>query len=146
MGDEPSGGGGNGGATTSSFQRTVARAEDKEKKRKQEEAMMRMAESEDDAGYYARSSSGNIVRSSSGAAVTSRAGRQAQENIRAGFEGRTARDMDAEFPVDTESGESAASGSSATEVIQKTSTPASRAARRLLAQSQKGSSMRQFYN
>ena len=71
-------------------------------KQKQEEAMMRMAEMEDQIGLYARSKSGNIIRSaSSGRAVTSRAGRQAQENIRAGFEGRTARDMDAEFPMDT---------------------------------------------
>lgn len=146
MGDEPSGGGGGGGATTSSFQMAVARAEDKEKKRQQEEAMMRMAESEDDAGYYVRSGSGNVVRSSSGAAVTSRAGRQAQENVRAGMSDRDARNMGAEFPMDTESGESAASGSSTIEVTQKTSAPASRAARRLLAQSQRSTSMRQFYN
>ena len=144
MGDEPSGGG---GATTSSFQMAVARAEDKEKKRKQEEAMMRMAESEDDASYYVRAgSSGNVVRSSSGSAVTSRAGRQAQENVRAGMSDRDARDMDAEFPIDTESGESTASGGSTIEVTKKTSTPASRAARRLLAQNQKNTAMRQFYN
>ena len=70
-------------------------------KRKQEEAMMKMAEQEDGIGLFARSKSGNIIRSSSGAAVTSRAGRQAQENIRAGFEGRPARDMDKAFPMDT---------------------------------------------
>lgn len=58
-------------------------------KRKQEEAMMRMAEDEDQVGLYARSSSGNIIRSSSGAGVTSSAGRQALENIRAGFGSNT---------------------------------------------------------
>ena len=145
MGDEPSGGGGGGGATTSSFQMAVAKAEDKEKKRKQEEAMMRMAESEDDASYYVRAgSSGNVVRSSSGSAVTSRAGRQAQENVRAGMSDRDARDMDAEFPIDTDSNQQIVAGQ--TTIAQKTSAPASRAARRLLAQNQKNTAMRQFYN
>ena len=78
-------------------QQERARAE----KRKQEEAMMRLAEDEDQVGLFARSSSGNIIRSLSGQGVTSRAGRQAQENIRAGFEGRPARDMDKMFPMDT---------------------------------------------
>ena len=118
-------------------------------KRKQEEAMMRMAEMEDQIGLYARSKSGNIIRSaSSGRAVTSRAGRQAQENIRAGFEGRAARDMDREFPMGTGSDDQPmqqASEQPKLEPEKKTTGGPSRASRRLLAQGQMGAKTRQFY-
>ena len=119
----------------------------KQRKRQQEERAIRSQEEETGKSLYARSESGNIIRSaSSGRGVTSRAGRQAQEDYRAAYDGRESRDMDAEFPMDTESGESATSGSSTIEVARKASAPASRAARRLLAQNQKSTSMRQFYN
>lgn len=130
------------------MQRTIAAAEAKERQRKQEEAMMRMAEQEDGVGLYARSRSGNIIRSSSGRGVTSRAGRQAQENIRAGFEGRPSRDMDKEFPMDTGGDDQPmeqVSGQPKLEPEKKTTGGPSRASRRLLAQGQMGAKTRQFY-
>lgn len=117
---------GRGAVPSRQQQRERAMAEQrrqKEARRKQEEAMMRLAEAEDDyekasatqidesneqarenqrkvaereSGFFARSSSGNFIRSSSGDVVVSRAGQQARENIRAGFEGREARDMSKE--------------------------------------------------
>ena len=128
------------------MQRTIAAAEAKEKQRKREEAMMRMAEDEDQVGLYARSSSGNIIRSSSGRGVTSRAGRQAQENIRAGFEGRPARNMDKEFPMDTGGDDQPMQMSGQSKIEpKKTVKGPSAATRRLLAQGQMGQKTRQFY-
>ena len=61
----------------------------KQRKRQQEERAIRSQEEETGKSLYARSESGNIIRSaSSGRGVTSRAGRQAQEDYRAAYDGR----------------------------------------------------------
>ena len=150
---ESSGGGGDGqrrGATKSSFQRSVARAEAREKKRKQEEMAMLAQEEETGKSLFARSAtSGSIIRSaSSGRGVTNRAGRQAREDYRAAYEGRPARNMDAEFPMDAGGDDQPmeqVSGQSKLEPEKRTAGGPSRASRRLLAQGQMGAKTRQFY-
>ena len=117
------------------------------KKRELEERRVQMAEMEDQKGYYARSSTGNIIRSSSGAAVTSTAGRQAVENVRAFAEGRAARDMSGEQPVPSDAEQQV---TTTEEKPQETSKPKttskpSVASRRALLGATKGAKQRLFY-
>lgn len=157
-------------------QRERARAEKRrqeEERRKQEEAMLRLAEAEDDyekasatqidesneqarenqrkvaerqSGFFARSSGGNFIRSSSGTIVVSTAGQQARENIRAGFEGREARDMSKETIQPEDSGDIIAKEEKPEETSEpkKTSKP-SVASRRALLGATKGAKQRIFY-
>jgi len=95
-------------------------------------------------GLYARSQSGNIVRSLSGEAVTSTAGRQVQENVRAGIEGRAARDMSGDQPV--ERTEQVATEEKPEETSKpKTTSKPSVASRRALLGATKGAKQRLFY-
>lgn len=149
-------------------------AKKKRQRQDQEAAMLRLAEAEDDmekasatqidesnedavanqravgrraSGFYVRSSSGNMVRSAtSGNVVLSRAGRQAQENIRAGYDGRDARNMDKEFPMDTGGDDQPMQMSGQSKIEpKKTVKGPSAATRRLLAQGQMAQKTRQFY-
>tara|TARA_R100001510_G_scaffold6808_1_gene5287 strand:+ start:350 stop:769 length:420 start_codon:yes stop_codon:yes gene_type:complete len=118
----------------------------KQRKRKQEERAMRLQEEETGKSLFARSESGNIIRSaSSRSAVTNRAGRQAQEDYRAAYEGRESRDMDAEFPMGDESEVSMQTGGQNKLEPKKTIKGPSAATRRLLAQGQVSQKTRQFY-
>jgi len=96
-------------------------------------------------GLYARSQSGNIVRSSTGEAVTSTAGRQVQENVRAGIEGRAARDMSGDQPTEKVVA-GASKGDAATDTTQtKRAVTPSSAARRGLLGAISGVKQRMFY-
>lgn len=147
MGESNGGGGGGGSSQDAKASRTRQSTKEasREKKRQQEEMALLSQEDETGESYYVRSETGNIVRSASGNAVTTTAGRQAQEDFRAASEGREARNMAEEFPIG-DSGPTTKTVAGGNEVPKTTSGPATRAARRLLAQSQKGTSMRQFYN
>ena len=99
---------------------------------------------------YARSESGNLIRSSSGSAVTSRAGRQVVENVRASMEGRPARDMSAELAAMVAQDDSPDPITPQPKTVTDTSEPRestdlSKAARRATAQAQKGAKARIFY-
>ena len=138
-------------------------AKKKRQRQDQEAAMLRLAEAEDDmekasasqidesnedaVANHVRSSSGNMVRSAtSGNVVLSRAGRQAQENIRAGYDGRDARNMDKEFPMDTGGDDQPMQMSGQSKIEpKKTVKGPSAATRRLLAQGQMAQKTRQFY-
>ena len=140
MGSESGTGGG------STYDAAPMQYAQQKKKRELEERRVQMAEMEDGKGYYARSSSGNIIRSSSGAAVTSTAGKQAVENVRAFSEGRASRDMSSAQPVSSDVEQQV----SAEEKPQETSKPKtvskpSVASRRALIGGARGAKQRLFY-
>jgi len=114
------------------------------KKRELEERRVQAAEIEDRKGYYAKSSTGNIIRSSSGSAVTSTAGRQAVENVRAFAEGRAARDMSGDQPVEKEATTATEDQPQETSKPKTVSKP-SVASRRALLGAAKGAKQRLFY-
>lgn len=100
--------------------------------------------------FYARSEGGNIIRSKSGQGVTSRAGRQAVETVRASMEGRPARDMSDELAAMVAQDDSPDPITPQLQAVSDTSKPRestdlSKAARRATAQGQKGAKSRLFY-
>lgn len=160
MGGSDSGGGGDsyGGSFYDDAPMNYARKKREEKKVREIEDIRAgggafgTGETNVGKSLYARSSSGNIIRSSSGTGVTSRAGRQVVENVRASMAGRPARDMSAELaamvaqddspdPTTPQLQEPTVTDTSKP----RESTDLSKAARRATAQAQKGAKARIFY-
>jgi len=141
MGSESGSGGG------STYDDAPMKYAQQKKKRELEERRIQMAEIEDRKGYYARSGTGNIIRSSSGSAVTSTAGRQAVENVRAFAEGRAARDMAGEQPVSSDGEQQVTTTEDQPQETSKpkTTSKPSVASRRALLGATKGAKQRLFY-